>query len=74
MHGQTAYYQYHPQFKDEVSHAKNQSTPYFQLPDNVGSKNLELTLEISLDKLKRLVTSSFFSQNALSCEYYKLNP
>ena len=65
MHGETAYYQYNSQFKDQVSHAKSQSTPYFQLSDNVGSKNLKLTLEISLDKLKRLVTSLFFSQNAL---------
>ena len=49
MHGKTTYYQYHSQFKDQVSHAKDQSTPYFQLPDNVGSKNLKLTLEIPLE-------------------------
>ena len=32
-HGQSAYSQYHSQFKDQVSHGKNQSPPYFQLPD-----------------------------------------
>ena len=35
MHGQTAHSQYHSQFKDQVSHRKNQSPLLFRLPDIV---------------------------------------
>ena len=45
MHGETVSSQYQSQFKDQMSYGKNQSPPYFQLPDIVWSKNLKLTLE-----------------------------
>ena len=35
MHGQTAYSQYNLQFKDQVSHRKNESPLLFRLPDIV---------------------------------------
>ena len=35
MHGETVSSQYQSQFKDQMSYGKNQSPPYFQLPDIV---------------------------------------